>query len=271
MRLGISLRKLIAGVLPLIALTAWAGLMIWFYFDPRINVLTNPFLHRWVLLAGIFLALIVIFRFIEISRNGMIALNCGEECRDSDELTVGKLVVFFTLIIPFFLAIIVTPASFSGQFVRNRGVELIAPAVITKGIPEMTADEVQSVLGEVTVYDTDVIEILMLADDPAARSALEKKEVSFIAQLVYPEAKAGISEKNRNIFYAVRLYMLCCAADARPVGILVRTPTSLEGKEMSWLKISGILNYVNTNGRLVPEVTLKTSELIPTPEEQYLY
>ncbi len=268
----IPFSRVLSGVLPLLSLTAWAGLLVWFYFDPAINSLTNPFLHRWILLAGIFLVVIVIFRFVEIARFGTAALNCGEECRDTPELTGGKVIGFFALIIPVCIAFLVDPTSFSAQFVRNRGVEMSPPkTVMQQGLPQMTPEEIQSVLQEGSVYETDVVEILMLADDTVARDALERKVVSLTAQIVYPENTEGDDQKNEKSFYAVRLYMLCCAADARPIGILVKSPVPVDAKEMSWGRLTGILNYVNYNGRLVPEITLTDFQKSDAPEEQYLF
>ncbi|MDK3156463.1 hypothetical protein QPK87_07720 [Kamptonema cortianum] len=263
--------EVLSGVFPLVSLTAWASLLVWFYFDPRMNALTSPFLHRWILLAGMFLVVIVVFRFVEIARFGLAALNCGEECRDSPELTSGKVIGFCALMIPVGIALVVDPTSFSGQFVRNRGVEMTAPGMIAPGVPQMTREEIESVLQEGVVYDTDVVEILMLADDSVARGVLEKKAVSMTAQIVYPEKSASTQIDPGGVFYAVRLYMLCCAADARPIGVLVRTHESLDVPEMSWGRLTGILNYVNYNGRMVPEITMTEYEKVPAPEEQYLY
>lgn len=265
----IPLSRVVSGVLSLITLTAWALLLTLFYFDLRLRNLTNPFLHPWMLLAGGILLLIVIMRFVEIAQRGAEALNCGEECRDSPDLNVSKVVTFIVLIIPVIMAFSVDPNTFSGQFVRNRGVEMSAPSMQTMNIPPMTREEIESVLQEGIVYDTDIVEILMLADDPVARSVLERKMISFTAQLVYPERIDQPSESKT--FYGVRLYMLCCAADARPVGVLIRSDDNVEIKEMSWAKITGALGYVNYNGRLVPEVQMTSFEDASAPEEPYLF
>lgn len=72
---------------------------------------------------------------------------------------------------------------------------------------------------------------------------------------------------------AFRLFIECCAADARPLSINVELPAKFGGdyEEMSWYEITGTLHYEDQGGEDLPLLRIK--ELTPTtePVEGLLY
>ncbi len=63
--------------------------------------------------------------------------------------------------------------------------------------------------------------------------------------------------------------MTCCAADARPIGVLIRGQTDLP--EMTWIKVVGRPAFPMEGGKTIAIVEVDTVEKAAPPEETMLY
>ena len=83
-----------------------------------------------------------------------------------------------------------------------------------------------------------------------------------------PDATNNASGKR---FKAVRMFMTCCAADARPVAVLAESDTKTDLPEMSWIKITGTATFPVENGRRIAVLKADKVEKCNPPEETMLY
>ncbi len=113
----------------------------------------------------------------------------------------------------------------------------------------------------------EVLDLLYAAQDNALRKDFEGKTVQLIGQLM-PDAT---NNPTGNRFKAVRMFMTCCAADARPVATLVESekPPGLE--EMSWIKITGTATFPIENGKRQAILKADVIEKAEPPDETMLY
>src|SRR4029077_14106641 len=81
----------------------------------------------------------------------------------------------------------------------------------------------------------EVLDLLYAAQDNALRKDFEGKSVELVGQLM-PDT-SGNATGHR--FKAVRMFMTCCAADARPVATLFEIEQKVGLPEMSWIKVTG--------------------------------
>ena len=72
-------------------------------------------------------------------------------------------------------------------------------------------------------------------------------------------------------FKAVRMFMSCCAADARPVATLVEVATLPDLPEMTWVKIIGVPTFPFENGRRTAVLQAERVQKSEPPEENMLY
>ena len=105
------------------------------------------------------------------------------------------------------------------------------------------------------------------AQDNALRKDFEGKPVELIGQLM-PDATNNASGKRLK---AVRMFMTCCAADARPVAVLAESETKPGLPEMSWIKITGTATFPVENGRRIAVLKADKVEKCNPPEETMLY
>ena len=83
-----------------------------------------------------------------------------------------------------------------------------------------------------------------------------------------PDASNNGSGKR---FKAVRMFMTCCAADARPVATLVEADALPNLPEMTWIKVTGTATFPIENGRRISVLKADRVEKSGPPEESMLY
>lgn len=74
-----------------------------------------------------------------------------------------------------------------------------------------------------------------------------------------------------NQFVIARMLMVCCAADASPVGLLVSCNESEFLEERGWYTVSGVISSGTYNGKETAVISAKSLRKIETPVEQYVY
>jgi uncharacterized membrane protein YcgQ (UPF0703/DUF1980 family) len=83
-----------------------------------------------------------------------------------------------------------------------------------------------------------------------------------------PDASNNASGKR---FKAVRMFMTCCAADARPVAVLAESAQLPTLPEMTWIKVTGTATFPIENGRRIAVLKAERVEKCSPPEETMLY
>ena len=74
-----------------------------------------------------------------------------------------------------------------------------------------------------------------------------------------------------NRFKAVRMFMVCCAADSRPVATLVEADKLPDFPEMTWVKITGTPTFPIEKGRRISVLKAAKVEKTKPPEEAMIY
>ena len=113
----------------------------------------------------------------------------------------------------------------------------------------------------------ELIDLLFGTQDETVRRDFENREVSVIGQLM--EARELNPGGDR--MKLIRMFMVCCAADARPVAVLFRKPEGLALPEMSWVRVNGRVTYPFEGGSRI--VLIEPAEVAPSdpPEESMLF
>ncbi len=142
------------------------------------------------------------------------------------------------------------------------------------GVPEVQSNVTQPAPPEDYLTRTpegrivaEVLDLLYAAQDNLLRKDFEDKPVELIGQLM-PDTT---NNAKGNRFKAVRMFMTCCAADARPVATLVEVATPPTLPEMSWIKITGTATFPIENGRRIALLKADKIEPAQPPEESMLY
>jgi uncharacterized repeat protein (TIGR03943 family) len=245
----------------------------------------------YVLAAGfVLLSMAAIFAFFPADASCCSSAECGNWLAGPN---TGKLLTFFILLFPISIATFFSPASFGKTMLENRRILTdssslparppsnaasagAAPITAQRSAP---APSISAPLNEAAAPDylqrtpeghiiAEVLDLLYAAQDAVLRKDFEGKTVQLIGQLM-PDKTSGESEAKR--FKAVRMFMTCCAADARPVATLIEVETLPDLPEMTWIKITGTSTFPTEKGRRVSVLKADRIEKADPPEELMLY
>ncbi|MEI8340882.1 MAG: hypothetical protein WCH43_05005, partial [Verrucomicrobiota bacterium] len=100
-----------------------------------------------------------------------------------------------------------------------------------------------------------------------ARPDFQGKTIEMIGQLM-PDS---VNNASGSRFKLVRMLMVCCAADARPVAVLVDGGEKTTIPDMSWVRVTGHATFPMEGGRMTAVVKADHVAVTDPPEETMLY
>lgn len=295
--------------IPAATLAVWSTVLLSTYFTGRVAAFLHPSFRPGVLVAGLGLALLALFVASRNTPPECCAdATCTHPLSRS---RTGRWISFFILVLPMSIAAWLSPESFSKQAFEQRGITtdatglgerrpVVAPptqteprpdtSAVTQPSPETgnSADKADSnAANKATTKDSgtpgavpeylqrtpegyviaEVLDMLYSVQDSQLRKDFEGVTVQLIAQIMPEKAAEGRAPR----FKAVRMFMTCCAADARPVATLVEVPTLPELPEMTWVKIIGKATFPVENGKRTAVIQATSVQQTKPPEESMLY
>ncbi len=302
--------KTLSRGLSLVTLLAWGGLMLYFYFSGRLADYLIPAYRPLVMVSGfvmIGIAAVLAWGMRPGARDpsALVLEDRGDELAAPGRVKTMQALAFLLLVLPVWAAAGVSKDQFNASAMLNRGIvsdasklpgksNLPAPAannannppplaVPEPPLPGATANNPPPAdSGDATQYLQktpdghllmEVTDLLFAADDDQMRVNLQGKQAEVIGQFM--PAKEDASGKR---FQLVRMFMVCCAADARPVAVAVEKPAQAAPRaetdklaELTWTKVVGTVDFPLENGRRV--VVLRADKATPTdpPREAMLY
>ncbi len=114
----------------------------------------------------------------------------------------------------------------------------------------------------------DVPQIFYTAGDRELMEVMEGIPVETTAQLM----EETLHNPDKTRLKAFRLFIECCAADARPLSIPIdfgKAPP--EYTEMGWYKLYGKLHYANENDEIIPLIRIERIEATAEPSDGLLF
>ena len=296
----------------LLALLAWGALMLYFYFSGRLADYLIPAYRPLVALSGfVMLGIAAVLAWgmrpgATAAAAGLVLEDRGDELSSPRRVRTMQALAFAMLVLPVWAAAGVSKDQFNATSMRNRGIvsdssklpgrapslapaalannSSSAPAVVEPPLPGDTpaANNPPAATSDATQYIQrtpdghlllEVTDLLFAADDDTLRPQMEGRTAEMIGQFM--PAKDDASGRR---FQLVRMFMVCCAADARPVAVQVEKPadTTLRASmdklpELGWVRVVGKVDFPLENGRRV--AVLRADSAAPTdpPKEAMLY
>ena len=210
--------------------------------------------------------------------------------------TTTQLLAFLVLNLPVATALCVTQDGFGAAAVRNRGVATdsaslpAAAANRAASIPAPLATKEPPLPGETSAPEdsnaptdiaaalpksadgnliVNVVDLLMAAEDDTLRPQFEGRTVEMVGQ--YMPAESGREMDADKRFRLVRMFMVCCAADARPVAVNVESAQPAKLAEMAWTKVVGTVAFSKDGERHNVVVRSRSAAVTEPPKEAMLF
>ncbi len=301
--------KTLSRGLSILALVSWGALLLYFYHSGRLSAYVIPFYRPLVAAAGyamlgIAASVAYSLRFGTQMAGGLIADGAADELASPRRVRTMQFLAFALLVLPIWAATGVARDGFSATTVMNRGIvgdakglpgavkPSAALAAASKAAPAASSTAYEPPLPGATPIPADaasgsnaavdasqymkttpdghviaeVTDLLFSAEDDSMRGAFEGKTVEVIGQFL------PVKDSTTGRFQMVRMFMVCCAADARPVAVIAeKAPGDPKVAEMGWARVTGKITFPVEDGRRLP--ILETEKLTPCdpPAEAMLY
>lgn len=273
------MNPLIARILSATATAVWGAVLCYFYFSGRVTSYLHPAFHVYTVICGVALLLMA---------GGLLILPLQHACADGEVCDhdkppgwLGGGLAFLIIVVPLLVASVQSPGQFSASTVLNRGfIESVnempslrapfaEPALpgenASAGNPESLFDYFQrNEQGEMIV---EMADLMYAAEDPGLREDFVGKDVELTGQFM----PATTNNPQGNRFRLVRMFVVCCAADARPLALTVQDAEEVKFPDMSWVKVRGTVRFPVEGGRVVPLVMAKEVSETEPPEESFIY
>jgi uncharacterized repeat protein (TIGR03943 family) len=271
-------RYLSAGVL-----TIWGVMLAYFFFSGRLGSYLHPAFHFWTGISGVVLVLLAAGLLFLPGGSDHCCDDPGCEQEHVHQPATRSLLSAGILVLPLLIAAMVSPDEFGAATVSNRGyiqrindlpgyqpyAEPALPAADDSpdaaGIPDPDGTYLpKTAAGHIKAQTVD---LLYAAEEPTMRTDFEDKDVELIGQFMPPRAHNSQGDR----FDLVRMFVICCAADARPVAVTVQTEHPQSITEMSWVKVTGKASFPIESGRRVPLILANTVTPCDPPDETFIY
>jgi len=278
-------------ILTLATLLLWGGTLFYFWWSGRIASYLHPQFHPYVLVAGAGLLVLAVLWWWASRESDAGCHDCGGHHDHGDglrsRLSAGAALAFLVLLLPLSAAAFISPGQFGEAMVMNRGIVTDISQLPSAGMPGGNWDDAPAWDEKIDAVDAtwdqsqdegveyftrgpdgsiqvETLDLLFAAQEPGLRGEFENQRVSIVGQDVPPR---GGSEGG---FDLVRMFVVCCAADARPLGIKV-TGQPVSVPRMGWVRITGIARFEDNGGVLEPSLELEKIEEVEPPRESFLY
>ena len=297
------MKKILSRWLPCATLAAWGVLVLYFYSGRhhRIDAYLHPTFRPYTLIAGIvMLTLALCFVLYPINTDA-----CAQNeitSRSFRRKTSGRILAFFLLLVPICASALVSKDSYSANMFKNSAAMTVLPPARAKAaapaavpgpaaansyseppLPSKNPQDAQAQQAQSQPPPADdaqeiprskdgnmivqVVDLLYAAQDSTLQPDFKGQTVEMIGQLM-PDTT---DNPNGDRFKLVRMFIVCCAADARPVAVLVQSDKKPTGAEMSWIKVVGTVEFPVEGGRTIAVVKATKVDQTTPPEETMLY
>lgn len=253
-------------------LLLWGMFVLWISWNGQLAVYLHPALQHYAIAAGIVLLGLSGFAFRALFSRGSSVHDCchgeghhehGHHHGAASQSLLPLLCKTLLLVLPIALYFSGQAGRFTLTTVQNRGV-----VDDLQKLPSANRTIGESPSGTtVGVMPVQVIDMLYAVQMPTYREEFEGKKVELTGQFV--PLSTGNPKGDR--FQAVRLFITCCAADAKPVGVTVRYPKQLKVPEMGWIRIIGTPTFPMEGGRRTAILEATEVTPCPAPDEPFLY
>jgi uncharacterized repeat protein (TIGR03943 family) len=252
-------------------LMVWGIVLTYFYLSGRIASYLHPAFHIYTVVSGG--VLLILSLALLLTMNG-----------ESSEHGLSRVGIFplLLLTVPLLAATKISPSNFGATAVLNRGmVHNIADLPgfsppMDAGLPNADGSVAEGTMMDPSLYlkknadgyiMAEAVDLLYAAGEPTMREDFENKQVEVNGQFL----PALTGNPNSDRFNLTRLFVMCCAADARPVAISVQSNPATDLPKMTWVKVRGKATFPVEGGRHMPVVVADSITETDAPEESFLY
>jgi uncharacterized repeat protein (TIGR03943 family) len=243
----------------------WASVMLYFFTTGRIGKYLAPDFRPLALYGGLGLAVMGLFVLLTAGESASCGHDHSEgDPHDHEASEMHPLTSMCFMLAPLLFAVASTKDGFSVQALSRKALfdaPLTNSVFLAQDLPPLTLEEIEKThrKNESGCYEFNLMELYFAVGDPELQKLIDGMKVETEGRLVM-EKENNESGKRRRLY---RLFITCCAADARAVPIILDFgDTSIPTlEENAWVKVSGVVTFPVERG--AAQVVLQTATCEP--------
>jgi uncharacterized repeat protein (TIGR03943 family) len=162
----------------------------------------------------------------------------------------------WVMLVPLLVGVLIPARPLDSSALTSKGFNANAPLV--------SADS-SAQLFETESEERNILDWLKLFNYESDVSQFYGQRASVIGFVYFDEALG------ENQFLVSRFVVSCCAADAFALGMVVEWEEAAALPQDAWALVKGRVNSVTLNGRVVPLIEAESVQIVPVPEQPYLF
>lgn len=240
-------------ILDILAILAWAILLIRYWFNGQLRLLIHPNYFGLVLVTGIILLILAIAQIVPASRKIVKAGKSNPTSLSTFPPGWGSALMLFTAILGF----VIGPALLSSQTALHRGVRESLP---------LTQAQIQHFQITSNPEERSLIDWVRTLNAYPEPDAYDGEPVNVTGFVIHDPQLPD------NYLLVARFVITCCAVDAYSVVLPVELNQSrISYPADSWIKVTGEMRSQELIGER--KLVINPREIIPidTPSDPYAY
>jgi uncharacterized repeat protein (TIGR03943 family) len=161
---------------------------------------------------------------------------------------------YLVLLAPLVLGVVIPPQPLGASVAGNRGLTNAAGITQERAVSSLTVPTRRDILGWLRAFGPD--------PDPEAFAGQAVEAVGF----VYRDEEMAADQ-----FMVARFLIVCCVADAIPVGLPVRYAEADHLELDTWVRVKGTFAASEVQGEQLPVIAAEEVTVVPQPAQPYLY
>lgn len=230
-------------------LLVWSAALLWFHGSGRIIKYLAPDFRLIALLGGLGLLVVGAFNLLTCRKEASCGHSHGdgEDCHSAhDSHDLHPLMALGLMLVPLVLSLTWTKDGYSAAALSRKGLyDTPAPggsSFLSNAMPAMTREELLGSHRQTDdgYYEFSLMELFFSTGDRELQGIIEGVKVQTEGRIIDEQVRNPNGTRKR----LYRLFMTCCAADSRPVPIVLEfgeTPPPLP--ENGWTKVTGTMHY----------------------------
>jgi uncharacterized repeat protein (TIGR03943 family) len=252
-----------------LALLIWGGVLIYYHASGLIAKYLSPDFRPLVMGGGLGLAVVGLFNLLTASETASCGHDHGpDDTHDHESLDVHPLAAFVLLLLPLCLSLAWTKHAYSVQTLMRKGL-MDTPTEaksLNLSMPKLTKEliERQHPKNADGYHAFGLMELFFSAGDPEMRELVGGMQVETEGRVV-KDPEAPVPTQRR----LYRLFITCCAADSRPIPIIVRFKSDVpQVADNTWMKLTGTIRYPDEGEGFIPVLEVDSAAEAPPPAEE---
>ncbi|GAA5482692.1 TIGR03943 family putative permease subunit [Haloferula sargassicola] len=258
-------------VLQSLALILWGGTLVAFHASGRMVKYLAPDFRTLALGGGLGLIVLGLFCLLTARRKA----DCGHDhgpgdAHDHESLDIHPLGAFLIMVAPVALAVVWTTDGYSVAALTRKGLDdspQESGLFLASTLPPLTKEiiESQHPPDKNGYREFPLLDLYFSSGDPEMIGLVEGMQVVTDGRVVDdPDPHAPAAQRR-----LYRLFITCCAADSRPIAIIVRfEEPAPEFEENEWVRLSGTITFPDEGEGRQAVLDVDFPEIVPAPPEE---